>query len=122
MELDFRLNNHKEIERIFSLTNKVNQFIFSYKRFDKSQIREYLKTKNRFVFTISLKDKFSDSGNVAVLYFTKDNDDLILNEVCISCRALGRNLENAFIFEPVKILSRKNKIKNFYWFKNKSIF
>jgi FkbH-like protein len=114
MELDFRLNNHKEIERIFSLTNKVNQFIFSYKRFDKSQIREYLKTKNRFVFTISLKDKFSDSGNVAVLYFTKDNDDLILNEVCISCRALGRNLENAFIFEPVKILSRKNKIKNFF--------
>ena len=114
MELDFRLNNHKEIERIFSLTNKVNQFIFSYKRFDKSQIREYLKTKNRFVFTISLKDKFSDSGNVAVLYFTKENDDLILNEVCISCRALGRNLENAFIFEPVKILSRKNKIKNFF--------
>ena len=114
MELDFRLNNYKEIERIFSLTNKVNQFIFSYKRFDKSQIREYLKTKNRFVFTISLKDKFSDSGNVAVLYFTKDNDDLILNEVCISCRALGRNLENAFIFEPVKILSQKNKIKNFF--------
>lgn len=114
MELDFRLNNYKEIERIFSLTNKVNQFIFSYKRFDKSQIREYLKTKNRFVFTISLKDKFSDSGNVAVLYFTKDNDDLILNEVCISCRALGRNLENAFIFESVKILSQKNKIKNFF--------
>lgn len=114
MELNFRLNNCKEIERIFSITNKVNQFIFSYKRFDKSQIRQYLKTKNRFVFTISLKDKFSDSGNVAVLYFTKDNDDLILNEVCVSCRALGRNLENAFIFEPVKILSQKNKIKNFF--------
>lgn len=114
MELNFKLDNYQEIERIFSITNKVNQFIFTYKRFDKSEIKEYLKSKNKFIFTISLKDRFSDSGNVAVLFFTKNKENLILDEVCVSCRALGRNLEDTFIFEPIKILSKKNKIKKFY--------
>ena len=69
IKIDFRLNSKKEFNRIFSLANKVNQFIFTYKRFSKIQVREYYKNSNKFVFTISLKDKFSDSGNVGVIFF-----------------------------------------------------
>ena len=29
MKVEYRLNNKKEFDRIFSLTNKVNQFIFT---------------------------------------------------------------------------------------------
>ena len=69
MKLEYRLNNKKEFDRIFSLTNKVNQFIFTYKRFTKTEIKEYFKNPNKFIFTISLKDKFSDSGNIGVVFF-----------------------------------------------------
>ena len=105
----FRLNNNKEFNRIFSLTNKVNQFIFTYKRFNKTQVREYYKNSNKFVFTISLKDKFSDSGNIGAIFFSKINNIMYLDELCISCRALGRNLENYFIFYPLQMLSKKIK-------------
>lgn len=109
IKIDFRLNSKKEFNRIFSLANKVNQFIFTYKRFSKIQVREYYKNSNKFVFTISLKDKFSDSGNVGVIFFSKINNILYLDELCVSCRALGRNLENYFIFYPLQILSKKIK-------------
>lgn len=107
MKINFRLNNKNEFDRIFSLTNKVNQFIFTYKRFSKAQVKEYFKNPNKFVFTISLKDKFSNSGNIGVIFFTKINNTISIDELCISCRALGRNLENYFIFYPLQILSKK---------------
>ena len=113
MKVEYRLNNKKEFDRIFSLTNKVNQFIFTYKRFSKAEIIEYFNNPNKFVFTISLKDKFSDSGNIGVVFFSKINNTIYLDELCVSCRALGRKLENYFIFYPLKILSKKITFDNF---------
>ena len=113
MKVEYRLNNKKEFDRIFSLTNKVNQFIFTYKRFNKAEIKEYFNNSNKFVFTISLKDKFSDSGNIGVVFFTRINNTIYLDELCVSCRALGRKLENYFIFYPLKILSKKITFDNF---------
>ena len=107
MKVEYKLNNKKEFDRIFSLTNKVNQFIFTYKRFSKAEIIEYFNNPNKFVFTISLKDKFSDSGNIGVVFFSRINNTIYLDELCVSCRALGRKLENYFIFYPLKILSKK---------------
>ena len=110
MKIDYRLKNKKEFDRIFSLTNKVNQFVFTYKRFNRNQIKDYMKNPNKFVFTIALKDKFSDSGNIGVVFFSKNNNILYLDELCVSCRALGRNLENYFIFILCKFCQ-----KNLNW-------
>ena len=109
MKIEYRLNNKKEFDRIFSLTNKVNQFIFTYKRFNKSEITEYINNPNKFVFTIALQDKFSNSGNVGVIFFSIIDNILYLDDLCVSCRALGRNLEDYFIFYPIKILLKKFK-------------
>ena len=76
MKIDYRLNNKKEFDRIFSLTNKVNQFIFSYKRFSKNKVKEYIENPNKFVFTIALKDRFSDSGNIGVIFLLKQKYNL----------------------------------------------
>jgi FkbH-like protein len=113
MKIDYRLNNKKEFDRIFSLTNKVNQFIFTYKRFSRSKINEYIEDPNKFVFTIALKDRFSDSGNIGVIFFTKNDNTIYLDELCVSCRALGRKLEDYFIFFPLQILSKKLKFDDF---------
>ena len=113
MKIEFRLNNKKEFDRIFSLVNKVNQFIFTYKRFSKNKIKEYMNYPNKYVFTIALRDRFSDSGNIGVIFFTKVDSIIYLDELCISCRALGRNLEDYFIFYPLQILSKKFKFESF---------
>jgi FkbH-like protein len=112
MKIEFRLNNKKEFNRIFSLVNKVNQFIFTYKRFSKNKIKEYINHPNKYVFTIALKDRFSDSGNIGVIFFTKIDSVIYIDELCISCRALGRNLEDYFIFYPLQILSKRVKFES----------
>ena len=35
------------------------------------KVKEYIENPNKFVFTIALKDRFSDSGNIGVIFFTK---------------------------------------------------
>ena len=60
-----------------------------------------------------MRDKFSDSGNIGVVFFSKINSTIYLDELCVSCRALGRELENYFIFYPLKILSKKITFDNF---------
>lgn len=44
-----------------------------------------------------------------MIFFSKINNTISIDELCISCRALGRNLENYFIFYPLQILSKKYK-------------
>ena len=100
------------LERVFSLSNKVNQFIFDYKRFDKEKIKKYLIYKKKFIITYSLKDFISDSGNIGVTFASIYKDDLYIDDVCISCRALGREIEDTLVFEPIKKICRKNNLKN----------
>ncbi len=112
MITEFQVNSMKMLERVFSLSNKVNQFIFDYKRFDKEKIKKYLISKKKFIITYSLKDFISDSGNIGVTFATIYKDDLYIDDICISCRALGREIENTLVFEPIKRICRKNNLKN----------
>ena len=110
MKIDYRLNNKKEFDRIFLLQIKLINLFFSYKRFSKNKVKEYIENPNKFVFTIALKDRFSDSGNIGVIFFTKTKNTIYLDELCISCRTLGRNLEDYFIFYPLIILSKRSNL------------
>ena len=92
MELVYSMNNPQNFERAIQLLNKTNQFIFSYKRYDKDSI-----TKNINILTISLKDKLSDSGIIGIIVAESKNNKLIIDETVISCRALGRNIENIML-------------------------
>lgn len=118
-----------EMKRVTQLTNKVNQFNLTTKRLDESQILQFIETNNK-IFGIRLKDKFGDLGLVGVLTTKTVKKHIChIDNFLLSCRALGRKVENETInfllsylkknyFTEVKgtfNLSKKNmQAKDFY--------
>jgi FkbH-like protein len=111
MVLTYKINNQNDIPRIVELSNKTNQFIFSYKRYKNTQISDLMKDKMTVVISICLKDKLSDSGLIGACVFNKTDKAATLDELFISCRALGRGIEKIMIFSAIKFaLDRLNTV------------
>ena len=103
MEIIYSLNDFSEIKRISELSNKTNQFICSYKRYSVKNIEELMRESSSLVVSVSLKDKLSDSGIIGVLVFENKTDYINISECFISCRALGRGIDNLIVMYPIKI-------------------
>ena len=115
IKLTYFLNNKSQIPRITELLNKTNQFILSYKRYNQSEVQTFIEEKDKGIFTIQMSDNLSDSGIIAIFVFHKEQNDLFVDELTVSCRALGRNLENVmlpYLFILAKqVLNTSNIVK-----------
>ncbi len=102
----------EDLPRISELSLKTNQFNFNFSRLQlPNLIDEY--SKNRIgIIKIDLKDKFIDSGLVGFMSFDLGSpSELIINEICISCRAIGRGLESQMIYTGLKLALQEKKIE-----------
>jgi len=102
-EVIFFKNHKKHLNRLEEMSLKINQFNTTKKRFIKKEFEEIIKNLNNYVFTISLKDKFGDSGIIGYMIFDNtQKNHLKIIDLKLSCRALGRNLEFYFIYTLIK--------------------
>jgi FkbH-like protein len=116
----FSLNLEAEIEnvqpndiaRVSQLTLKTNQFNLTTKRYTEDDILRFLRTDDVIIYTLKAKDKISDLGLVATAIVILENDVCKIDTFVMSCRALGRGLENALLIFIIKemILMNKNFI------------
>jgi FkbH-like protein len=97
VELCLYSNPTSIIDRISALSNKTNQFNMSLSRFTASQVESYIQSKSKSIVAISLADRLADSGVIAVVAAKREEARLYIDDLCISCRALGRGLENYII-------------------------
>ncbi|MFD1802235.1 HAD-IIIC family phosphatase [Mixta tenebrionis] len=112
IELDFLVNPVNEIYRISELSNKTNQFIFNYRRYTTAEIEEIM--NNNVIVAVSVKDKLSESGIVGVVILKNDlqNDWIDLDECFVSCRALGRGIDDIIVLGAISVgLKKLGKIK-----------
>jgi FkbH-like protein len=109
-EVIFFRNHKKHLNRLEEMSLKINQFNTTTKRYIKKEFEKIFENINNYVFTISLKDKFGDSGVIGYMIFdsTKKNHLKII-DLKLSCRALGRNLEFYFIYTLIKKYFNKYK-------------
>ncbi|MCE0556221.1 HAD-IIIC family phosphatase [Motilimonas sp. E26] len=101
-----------DIPRVAQQTQKTNQFNLTTLRYSEGQIRQFIEREEGFILTASLNDRFGEMGlvgSVLIRYIsdTKAEIDTLL----LSCRALGRQVEYAFLSEVIKICRAKG-IKN----------
>jgi FkbH-like protein len=89
------------ITRLASLSNKTNQFNLNLMRVSEVVLSKYLEDEARSVISVSLGDDLSDSGIIALVVAEMRKAELYIHELCISCRALGRGLENTIIFGAI---------------------
>jgi FkbH-like protein len=102
VSLVFRLNHLAAMKRIHELSQKTNQFNLSLKRFSEPEIERRLQFPSSKVVTIRLADRLSDSGIIGVLLAKEEAGTIVVEELCISCRALGRGLEDIMVAKALE--------------------
>lgn len=129
MEVEFHVDEATEIERVAQLTQKTNQLNLCTNRYTDAQIEAIKDNANQSYISLSVKDKFGDSGltGVAIVSYTEDKGEI--NDLLMSCRVMGRNIEYIFmdylmdflkengcsIIKAQYIPTMKNKpVSNFY--------
>ena len=115
MEARYEEINKSNIKRVAQLINKTNQFNLTLRRHRESDIKVLL-NKNAISVTLRLNDKYGDIGLIAVAIAGTDKTNGNVWEIdtfLLSCRALGRNIEDLLLFilcEKIKSNSKKSKI------------
>lgn len=102
IKLTFRYNPLDQLERLAELCLKTNQFNLALKRWSAATLREYLRLPDTSIASVQLQDRLSDSGVIAVLCARREHGVLHVQELCISCRALGRRLEQSIVMLAVR--------------------
>jgi FkbH-like protein len=83
--------------RISQLINKSNQFNLTTKRYTEVQVAEIEHDRNAFHLQVRLVDRFGDNGMISVVIFRKAGLEWLCDTWLMSCRVLGRRVEEAIL-------------------------
>ena len=97
------------VDRASQLTEKTNQFNFNTKRYKIADIKKL--KKNHLCFLVKLSDIYGDHGIVSFFILKKNKEILIVDLFLMSCRIMGRYLEN-WILSEIKKIAITNKKKD----------
>ncbi len=80
--------------RIHQLINKSNQFNLTTRRYSLEQVHQMRNDEHILTYQFHLKDRFGDNGMISVVIARPaDGGDLIIDTWLMSCRVLGRHVE-----------------------------
>jgi FkbH-like protein len=86
-----------EVPRIAQLTQKTNQFNLTTRRYSEQEIHSLLSDSGTVIYSLSVRDRFGALGLVGVLVARFDGESAQIVDFLMSCRALGRRLEEAMV-------------------------
>ncbi|MBK9162180.1 MAG: HAD-IIIC family phosphatase [Nitrosomonadales bacterium] len=101
-ELVFRYDPIDQLGRLADLCNKTNQFNLAMRRFNQAELADRMARHDACVVSVRMSDRLSDSGVIAVIVAERQDGRLMIEELCISCRAMGRQLEDTLILEALR--------------------
>jgi FkbH-like protein len=100
--LKYFYNPKDQLSRLADLSNKTNQFNLALQRFNQAELAERINSGNACIASVQLTDRLSDSGVIAIVVAERNGVELLIEELCISCRALGRELEDSIILPALR--------------------
>jgi len=103
MVAEIGLADDLSITRTSQLTQRTNQFNLTCRRYTESEVRAFLKDPNSRVFSLRLRDRISDLGQVGAAIVIYDGPTAEIDTFLLSCRALSRGAEDALLSEVVRI-------------------
>src|SRR5207244_5614015 len=97
MEATIERVQASNFERVVTMLGKTNQFNLTTRRHSRAQVQTILESPGSIALALRLRDKFGDQGIIAVLLAVRSGDGatLVVDSFLISCRALGRGVEDA---------------------------
>ena len=100
--LTYRIDPSDQLSRLADLCAKTNQFNLAIRRLNQAELADRFVGKDTCVMSVQLSDRLSDSGVIALVAATRKGSDLIVEELCVSCRAMGRRLENDIVLTALR--------------------
>jgi len=85
------------LKRIVQLINKTNQWNLTTERMTEGQVRARMTDPSRYTLWVRHRDRFGDSGLIAVLVARQRGGVLEIEQWAMSCRVINRGIED-FIF------------------------
>ena len=99
--------------RIAQLINKSNQFNLTTKRYTEAEIAEVEADLGCFTMQIRLLDNFGDNGMICVVICRPHNEDWAIDTWLMSCRVLGRKVEQA-VLQEIILAAKARGIKRLF--------
>ncbi|MBA1264626.1 HAD-IIIC family phosphatase [Stutzerimonas stutzeri] len=90
-----------ELVRSTQLINKTNQFNLTTRRYSEAEVERIAGDPRSVALAIRMTDKFGDNGLISVVLARPDatvaDDELLIDSWLMSCRVLGRQVEEAVL-------------------------
>lgn len=93
---DLRLNKSL-LDRVSQLSFRVNQFNLNQRKYMPEELDKLVQDDNNRLWAIGVKDRFGDYGVVGGIIITNVYTDATLSSLWLSCRVLGKKLENILV-------------------------
>lgn len=94
------------IARVTQLFNKTNQLNLSTRRLTENEVLEWSRGSGRSLLAVSASDCFGDMGLVGVIGLEAEGKEGRLVDFILSCRVMGRRVEQAMVHVAVSELAR----------------
>ncbi|MBS7457370.1 HAD-IIIC family phosphatase [Coralloluteibacterium stylophorae] len=90
-----------DLPRVVQLVNKTNQFNLTTRRHTRPEVERLLADPGAIALALRLRDRFGDNGVISVVLARRDAalppDELLVDTWLMSCRVLGRQVEEAVL-------------------------
>ena len=107
MVADIHRMRDTELERVVQLINKTNQFNVTTKRYTQAEVEEIAADPNNAIYVVYSSDKYGDSGLISVIILIGSEVDVRIDTFLMSCRVMGRKLEDVILNELAAKYQRK---------------
>ena len=87
----------ENIPRVVQLLNKTNQMNLSTRRLDEHEFNRWLQADSNFLWTVRASDRFGEYGIIGIMSIEKNKKTGILVDFIMSCRIVGRHIEESMI-------------------------
>jgi FkbH-like protein len=104
IELHIALADSSVAARIAQQTQKTNQFNLTTQRYSEADVHRMISAADFDVFYLRANDKFGDMGIVGTCICQYLGEKAVIDTLLLSCRALGRGIENRFLEEILHLL------------------
>ncbi|OPH56173.1 hypothetical protein BC351_28805 [Paenibacillus ferrarius] len=97
LKVSFQPIEVNHIPRASQLTFRTNQFNLSTIRRTEEELTEWLQASDANGWIVEVADRFGDYGLVGVILAKEANESLEIDSFLLSCRVLGRKVEQAIL-------------------------
>lgn len=97
MEVDIIPVNDHNLPRIAQMTQKTNQFNLTTRRYTEADVQQRINQGWR-IYCMNVKDRFGDNGITGTIFLEPvDDSAMAIDTFLLSCRILGKGIEDVFI-------------------------